>query len=245
MKVTHEEKVSMVKKAEEGKKKGTGTNKAEQAYKILKGRIFSGFYLPKQRLVESALSKDLDVNRMIVRDMLKRLAIEGLVVIQPFKGCTVRDISIEDVYQTYQVEAVLEGFAAFHATERITDKELKELGRLINESKKLDPHEVEKWGQFNKKIHRSINRACGNARLLNLISDNVKLTNYWFIMLSTPGQIPKKNKEHDLILEAMKKKNAPKVRLLMENHIMDAAQDIGERFQNIFPFFKDVKQVAG
>ena len=73
----------------------------------------------------------------------------------------------------------------------------------------------------------------------------MKFSNYWFIVLSTPGQIPKKNQEHELILEAIKERNAVKVRQLVENHIMDAAEDISERLQNIFPIFKSGKKSVG
>lgn len=208
----------------------------EQAYKIIRDRIFSGFYLPRQRLVEFSLSKDLGVNRMIVRDILKRLALEGLVAMQPYKGCTVKDVSLDDVYQTYQVEAVLEGFAASLAAEQITEQELEELERQIEESKKVDPQDVERWGHYNKEIHGVINRASRNGRLLSLIRDNVKLTNYWFIVLSTSGQIPQKNKEHDLILAALKRRDVEEVRSLVEKHIMDSAHDIGNRSRMMFPF---------
>ena len=88
-------------------------DRKEQAYRAIKNRIFSGFYMPRQHLVELSLSNDLGVNRMVIRDVLKRLAIEGLVVMESYKGCTVKGISIDEVYQTYQVEAVLEGFAVF------------------------------------------------------------------------------------------------------------------------------------
>ena len=235
----------MARKGKQIKNRLSGIDKTEQAYKILRDRIFSGYYLPRQHLVESTLSKDLGVNRMIVREMLKRLALEGLVVTQPYKGCTVADISTQQAYETYQVEAVLEGFAAFLATDRIGNHELKELERLIDESKRVDTREVEKWEEYNRQIHRAINRACRNSRLINMISDNVKFSNYWFIVLSTPGQIPKKNHEHELILEAIKERNAMKVRQLVENHIMDAAEDISERLQNIFPIFKSGKQTVG
>jgi len=233
----------MVKK--EIKKKFSSMDKAERAYKILKNRIFSGYYLPRQHLVESELSKDLGVNRMIVREMLKRLAVEGLVVTQPYKGCRVADISIQHAYETYQIEAVLEGFAAFLATDLIGEHELKKLEDLIDESKKLEPQEVVQWEEYNRHIHKVIIKSCRNSRLINIIRDNVKFSNYWFIVLSTPGQIPKKNQEHELILEGIKERNAEKVRQLFENHIMKAAEDITERVQNIFPIFKSGKKSVG
>jgi DNA-binding GntR family transcriptional regulator len=231
----------MATKSREIKKRLSGMNKTEQAYKVLKERIFSGFYLPRQHLVESTLSKDLDINRMIVREMLKRLALEGLVVTQPYKGCTVADISIQKAYETYQAEAILEGFAAFLATDRINEREVKVLERLVDESKKVDPQGVEKWQEYNREIHRVINRACRNTRLITMISDNVKFSNYWFIVLSTTGQIPKKNREHELIVEAIKERDAYKVRQLVEKHIMEAAEDISERLRTIFPVPKDSK----
>lgn len=237
--------LKMVVKGKAIRKKISGIDKTERAYKILKNRIFSGYYLPRQHLVESTLSNDLGINRMIVREMLKRLAMEGLVVTQPYKGCKAADISTQQAYETYQVEAILEGFAAFLATERIDKHELKELENLIGESKKLDPQKVEKWEEYNRQIHKVIIKACRNSRLINIIIDNVKFSNYWFIVLSTPGQIPKKNQEHELILEAIKERNAVKVRQLVENHIMDAAEDISERLQNIFPIFKSGKKSVG
>lgn len=215
--------------------KNRGTDKAEKAYRALKKRIFSGYYMPRQHLVEATLKTDLGVNRMTVRDVLKRLVLEGLVVIQPYKGCKVIDISIEDVYETYQVEAVLEGFAAALASEHITPKEMKDLERYIDESKKLDPIEIEKWERYNRNIHQTINRASRSTKLIDLIKDNVKLTNYWFIVLSSPGQIPRQNKEHDRILAAMKKRDAATARQLMESHIMNAAQEIAERFKLLLP----------
>jgi len=236
----------MATKGKQRKKGGlSGIERTEQAYKILKNRIFSGFYLPRQHLVESSLSEDLGVNRMTVREMLKRLTLEGLVVTQPYKGCTVAGISIQQAYETYQVEAILEGFAAFLATDCMGSHELKELEHLIDESKGVDPREVEKWEEYNRHIHGVINRGCRNSRLINMISDNVKFSNYWFIVLSTPGQIPKKNQEHELILEAIKERNAPKVRALVENHIMEAAEDIRERLEKMFPIFESGKQGVG
>ena len=220
-------------------------DKTERAYKIIKNRIFSGYYLPRQHLVESELSKDLGVNRMIVREMLKRLVVEGLVVTQPFKGCRVADISIQHAYETYQIEAVLEGFAAFLATDLIGELELKKLEDLIDESKKLEPQEVVQWEEYNRRIHKVIIKSCRNSRLINIIRDNVKFSNYWFIVLSTPGKIPKKNQEHDLILNAIKERNAVNVRQLVEDHIMEAAEDMRERLQNIFPIFNNGQQTVG
>ena len=107
--------------------KSAVTDKTERAYKILRDRIFSGYYLPRQRLVESALSEELGVNRFVIRDILKRFSVEKLVISEPYKGSVVAEVSLEEAFETYQVEAFLEGSAAFLATNRIKDEELKKL----------------------------------------------------------------------------------------------------------------------
>jgi DNA-binding GntR family transcriptional regulator len=207
----------------------------QQAYKTLRSRIFSGYYFPRQRLVESVLCKDLGVNRTVVRDILKSLALEGLVVMEPFKGCSVVDVSMQDAYETYQIQAALEGLAAHLAASRMDNKDLTELEFLIDESNGIDADEVEQWVTYNRKIHRLINTSCGNRKLIDLIRKNVQFSNYWFVVLSTPGEIPKRNLEHVSILKAIKAKDADKAQRLVEKHIMEAAESIRKRLHKTLP----------
>ena len=213
-------------------------DKTRETYKIIKKRIFSGFYWPKQRLVELDLSEDLEVKRTVVREALKRLSIEGLVYTESYKGCKVADISVEQVEEAYQVEAVLEGFAAFLAADRMNADEITKLEHLIYESKKVDHEDVEKWAPYNRQIHKLINMASRNNRLIDLIRNNVEFHNYWFIVLSAPGEIPKNNQTHKAILDAIKSRNARKARELMEDHILQSADGIVERVRDTFPAIK-------
>jgi len=145
------------------------------------------------------------------------------------------DVSMQDAYETYQIEAVLEGFAAYLAASRMDKKDLQEVEMLIGESKQIDPNEVEEWVAYNRKFHRLINSSCGNRRLIDLIKKNVQFSNYWFMVLSTPGEIPKRNLEHESILKAIKAKDAGKAQRLLEKHIMDAAESIRKRLHKTLP----------
>jgi DNA-binding GntR family transcriptional regulator len=165
-------------------------------------------------------------------------------VSEPYRGCRVADISLQDAYGTYQIEAVLEGFAAFLATNFITDVGIKKLEDLINESKKIEPQQVERWEEYNRQIHKVIIQSSRNKRLMDIIRNNVKFSNYWFIVLSSPGQIPKMNHEHELILESIKERDAEKVRRLVEDHIMKAAEDITKRIEDLFPIIKNSKETV-
>lgn len=226
----------MRKKGQKDKVKKSGTERTRRIYRLLKKRILYGHYMPRQRLVETTISKELAVNRMVLRDALKRLALEGLVVSEPYKGSYVSEISIDDAYEAYQLHAFLEGSAAFLATARISNEEVIKIESLIDKSKGVDPQDGEKWQQYNLKIHKLINWRCGNSKLKKAIGDNLKNISYWFIILSasTAEEITKRNNEHDVILRAIKERNPFKVRELMEGHIMGATEDLKQRLENTF-----------
>jgi DNA-binding GntR family transcriptional regulator len=217
---------------------------ANQAYRTLRSWIFSGYYFPRQRLVESVLCKDLGVNRNVVRDILKNLAAEGLVVTEPFKGCSVADVSMQDAYETYQIQAALEGLAAHLAASHMDKKDVANLRSLIDEANEVDPDDVEQWITYNRRIHRLINTSCGNRKLIDLIRKNVQFSNYWFVVLSTPGEIPKRNQQHLAILRALKAKAARKAQRLVEDHIMEAAESIRGRLDKTLPSPESRRSIA-
>ena len=100
-------------------------NPPEDVYITLRDRIFSGFYWPRQRLVEATLSEELGVKRPVIREALKRLAMEGLVFSEYYKGTVVAEVSLDEIFQTHQVQAFLEGGAAYLATDRIQEEDME------------------------------------------------------------------------------------------------------------------------
>lgn len=210
----------------------------ERSLKIcdkIRDRIFLGHYMPRQHLVESELSKDLGVNRSLVREALKRLIVEGLVITEPYKGCTVAKISVRDAYETFQVEAVLEGFAASLAASQIRDEDLKKIEKLVDKSKLIKPKNIDEWERYNRHIHKAINMASRNKRILSLIKYNFEFSKYWFIAMSTPEQVNEKNEDHEKIFNAIKERKPLKARRLVEKHVMDGAEDIKKRLNKILP----------
>src|SRR5215208_6394282 len=78
----------------------------------LRALILTGEYGPDERLIEEQLAERLGVSRTPVRQALTMLEAEGLVEIAPNRGATVCSFSIEDVWDIYDLRAVLEGHAA-------------------------------------------------------------------------------------------------------------------------------------
>lgn len=190
----------------------------------LRQEIFSGARLPRERLIETKLSQTYSVHRMVIRQVLSLLEKEDIVVIEPFRGASVADISLSRIAENYQVIAMLEGFAAKLATENLTQKDIDKLKAIVKTQKKISVNEVKEWQILNDKFHRVINLKCNNEKLIKMLQQNVKFTSYWFLVLSTFGRISESNKEHELIVDALVKRDKELAAKLVERHIMDSGE---------------------
>lgn len=88
---------------------------------LIRQGVKRGRYAPGQRLPEADLTRELQVSRGPLREALSRLAAEGVLEIEPYRGAMVRRLTRADVEDLYQVREVLEGQAAALAARRITD----------------------------------------------------------------------------------------------------------------------------
>jgi DNA-binding GntR family transcriptional regulator len=86
---------------------------------LIREGVKRGRYAPGQRLPEADLTRDLQVSRGPLREALSRLAAEGVLEIEPYRGAMVRRLTRRDVEDLYQVREVLEGRAAALAARRI------------------------------------------------------------------------------------------------------------------------------
>ena len=93
---------------------------------ILEGKLKSG-----QRLMEVQLAEQLGVSRTPVREAIRKLELEGLVVMLPRKGAYVANISVKDLMDVLEIRASLEGLGASLAAERRNDEDIKNLEEVF------------------------------------------------------------------------------------------------------------------
>ena len=91
-----------------------------EVHQRLRSAIVSGALAPEARLYEQRIAAELGVSRTPVREALAMLDAEDLVVAGRTGGTIVRRVSVDEVRETYEVRAVVEGHAARLAAERIT-----------------------------------------------------------------------------------------------------------------------------
>ena len=87
--------------------------------------IIDGTFSPGERLMEIQLADEMGVSRTPVREAIRKLELEGFVVMIPRRGTYVADISIKDINEVYEIRTSLDVLAAGLAAERINDDELE------------------------------------------------------------------------------------------------------------------------
>ena len=194
----------------------------------LRALILTGEYGPEKRLVEEQLAERLGVSRTPVRQALTMLEAEGLVELAPNRGATVRSFTVADVWDIYDLRAVLEGHAARRAAGRIHRDELARLGALAVEMEGLagrfDDHgeEIRALVALNQEFHGAIVEASRNKRLFRLINRTVEIplmfkAFFWY----TPHERVISNLYHRQILESLENGDAGRAEITMREHVYE------------------------
>ena len=97
----------------------------DEVYRRLRSAIITGHFAAGERFVERTLTERLQVSRTPIREAIKRLEQEGLVVCYPHRGCFVRSPSFDEAREAYEMRRVAEGVAGEFAATRATDAELQ------------------------------------------------------------------------------------------------------------------------
>jgi DNA-binding GntR family transcriptional regulator len=130
-------------------------------------RIVSGALAAGTRIDQQALAEELGVSRMPVREALRHLAAEGFVVLVSHRGAVVAQLSPEEIIELYEMRGVLQGLAARLAIPHLTDKDMKELERLLDLMEKTK--DVRKWTKLNQDFHSRMEAPSGAEHLIGLI----------------------------------------------------------------------------
>ena len=147
-----------------------------ETYLTLRKAILSGALPPEWRLYEHRIGAELGVSRTPVREALAMLEAEELVVSVPNRGTLVRRITVDEVKETYDVRAVLEGHAARLAAGRISAAELARLRRLARDMRRAlarnypsEDRRVDDLASLNAEFHMTVVTVAGNRVLQRTI----------------------------------------------------------------------------
>jgi DNA-binding GntR family transcriptional regulator len=209
----------------------------EVVAETLREAIVNGVLKPGERLMEIQLAEELGVSRTPVREAIRKLELEGFVVMIPRRGTYVADLSIKDINEVFEIRTALDVLAAGLAVERITEDELEQLERLLVEIAELiEQDDADKIVESDSQFHDILYRASRNDRLVGIINNlREQFTRFRSISIQYPGRMQKSVEEHRRLVEAIASRDTDLAQQLarehMENSEQTLLQDLNDRRQ--------------
>lgn len=138
---------------------------ADKAYQEIKQKIVTTEMRPGAVIREADLMQDLHLGRTPIREALKRLQSENLVIASPRRGMFVADIAITDLTQIYEMRVELESLCARLAAQRINVEQVKKMQCLAEEYGKTDQEDNERLLALDGHFHALLAEAANNKFL--------------------------------------------------------------------------------
>jgi GntR family transcriptional regulator, rspAB operon transcriptional repressor len=203
------------------------TDLTEQTYRILKQKILRRQLKPGQRILVDDIAHALGVSRTPVTDALKRLAVEGLVVIQPRRGTFVSELTSRDVAELFDIRLILELYAARHTLEQekvdafLTA--IEEPMRHMREATVNDSYgDYETFIAADRKLHLELVKMTENQRLIQTYTDlNVHMGVSRAHYLNSVENAREAHQEHQEILRAFRSRDRNDVEQALATHILN------------------------
>ncbi len=194
----------------------------EQVAERLRNRIFAHEIPQGGWIDEQALAAEYGISRTPLREALKVLAAEGLVVLKPRRGCYVTELSENDIDEVFPVMALLEGRVAAEAARRATSADFSRLAAIHDELEKhVAANNADRFFEANQRFHDALQEIAGNRYLAQLINDArkvIKLTRRDSLRLE--GRLKQSLTEHRGILEALRLKDSALAGQRMHDHLL-------------------------
>lgn len=190
--------------------------------------ITEGELPPGARLNERALGARLGVSRTPLREALRLLAADGLVVLTPNRGAQVIALSETDIAESFEVMSALEAFSGELACRHITGEEIGEIKALTFEMLACHARrDLPGYYRLNRAIHDAINRAAGNAMLTGVYQRlNLRLQNLRFRSNFDPDKWDSAAHEHAAMVEALEAREGARLAAILRAHLIRKGESV-------------------
>lgn len=202
-----------------------GTQVAE-IVDVLRQAIVSGQFGENQWLKQQEIALEFKVSRIPVREALRLLEAEGLVVLDPNKGARVAPLSIADLREIYEMRLSAETLALRNALPEISNAQIGKAEAIQNQIEKAP---VEEYGILNGWFHHALYAPCARPRLLAHI-DVLSQAADRYLRLTIAGldYAEISNRGHRDLLEACAHRDEVQAIHILQNHIADAGEKLIE-----------------
>jgi DNA-binding GntR family transcriptional regulator len=208
--------------AANGPNRDSSRTVVEYAIDSIRHGIFEGHYSPGQRLIEADLTQALGVSRGPLREALRRLAADGMVEIEPYRGAAVARMSRAELADTLAVREVLEGLAAGLAARRIDEagKRAKAERAADALQRSASRPDILAYHQENDRFHALIVELSGNGALARQLAQvQLPALRAAFFRVLEPKLLEESVAQHRDIIDAVLKGDAVRAERAMRAHV--------------------------
>lgn len=190
-------------------------------FNTLRQAILKGELAPGERLMEIQLADRLGVSRTPIREAIRKLELEGLVLMIPRKGAEVAKISEKSLRDVLEIRRSLEELAIELACQRMTDEDIQEL-ELAQENFRtaIQTGDAMTMAETDEHYHDIIYNGTGNTRLVQIINNlREQMYRYRLEYIKDSDKRQILVVEHDQILEAVRSRHVAQAKTAVREHI--------------------------
>ena len=192
----------------------------KRAYDLIRERITTLELEPGSVINEQALAEGLDMGLVPVREALKLLVHDNLVVITPRHGLYVADVNVPDLEQLSELRLTLEGLSARLAAQRATEDDIVILEALRQEQASTPSEDRRRLFDIDHKFHRAVSRAAHNKYMADSLERLFGLSQrLWYLALPKLGFLPGSVEQHLDLVQAIKNGDGDEAERIMRAHV--------------------------
>jgi DNA-binding GntR family transcriptional regulator len=202
---------------------------SDLAYTAIRDKLVRLQIAPGAPIDEARLAAELNLGRTPVREAIKRLAYQRLVVVYPRSGSYAADIDVTDLTALCDIRELLEGLAAERAAVEARYDERRELERLLAE---LDSDcAPDKLLELDAAAHRMVHRSAHNDYLLDMLTQTLDLSlRIWNLARERLPHLGEHVHSNAAVLRAILDRDAPKAGELARRHVREFENEVKEMF---------------
>ncbi|MFC9324966.1 GntR family transcriptional regulator [Kitasatospora sp. NPDC057015] len=196
-------------------------SKADLVYDSLRAAIAEGDLKPGERINMDELARNLGVSKIPIREAVKRLEADGLVVSRVHSGVAVAEVDAAEMRGVFLAREAIEGLVAGLAAQRVTDAQLAELEAVQQQMRgRLGTRSLQKLPELNSEFHRILAEAAG-YRILAELTDQLLLTvrRHRIASPADPDNWAQVIAEHDEIVAALRRRDPDAAAQAAKAHI--------------------------
>lgn len=202
-------------------------------FNTLRQAILRGELKPGERLMEIQLANKLGVSRTPIREAIRKLELEGLVLMIPRKGAEVAEITEKNMRDVLEVRKALEELAVQLACEKITAEEIEEMKKAAEEFRMiLKNKDITEIAEADVRFHDIIYMATDNQKLIHLLNKlREQMYRYRVEYLKNPDVHEQLTQEHEEIVYHIKRREKVEATAVTCQHIDNQVSAVTDKIR--------------